>query len=131
MAKRQQTLQRHHFTSTCDQVVYENELADKRWEKLQRVANKQGNETSSSSNRRTRSEISSEDEVIEAAKQSWKDAWYTLFDCIKFDDSIGKVFCKTCQSKGGRSVFANAGSINIKISAFQDHVRSQEHKRLT
>ena len=34
--------------STYDQVIYENELVDKRWEKLQQVASKHRNETSSS-----------------------------------------------------------------------------------
>ena len=44
MAKRKQTLQRHHFRSTYDQVVYENEFADNIWENLQQIASNHGNE---------------------------------------------------------------------------------------
>ena len=44
---------------------------------------------------------------------------------------MGRDFCKICRQKGGRSAFATVGSINIRISAFQDHGNSAEHGRLT
>jgi hypothetical protein len=44
---------------------------------------------------------------------------------------MGRVFCKVYRHKGRRSAFATVGSINIRISAFQDHGKSAEHGRLT
>ena len=54
--------------------------------------------------------------------------WYALFDWIDFNYDEERIFCKICKQHGGRNVFANAGSINVKISAFQDHSKSEEHK---
>lgn len=66
--------------------------------------------------------------AIEAAKREWKDSWYLDYDWLEFNATIGRVFCKICREKGGRSVFAKTGSVNIKVSAFKDHGRSDEHK---
>jgi len=68
---------------------------------------------------------------VELASKLWKDAWYTQFDWIEFNSTLGKVICKTCKEKGGKSVFAKQGLVNIKVSAFQDHARFDEHRRLT
>ena len=84
-------------------------MAVKIWKILQRIANKQWNGTSSS-NKLTRSKQSIEVKVIEVVRKSWKDAWYTFFD-----ENIGKIFYKTYQSKGGRSIFANVRFVNIKV----------------
>jgi len=59
--------------------------------------------------------------TIELASKLW----------IEFNTSIGKVFCKICREKSNRFVFAKQGSVNIKVSAFQDHVMFDEHRRLT
>ena len=68
---------------------------------------------------------------LEIAVSQWKNAWYTKFDWIEFDSTTGRVFCKVCRQKGGTSTFATVDSINIRISAFQDHGKSAEHGRLT
>ena len=57
--------------------------------------------------------------------------WYTKFDWITFESQTCIVFCKVCKQKWGRSAFATVASINIRISAFQDHRKSAEHGRLT
>jgi hypothetical protein len=111
MAKRQKTLQNDYFRSTCDQVVFENEQWYKEQAKLAKEASKAA-------------------DPLQAARKLWKDSYYTDFQWIEFNSDNGRVFCKTCRSKDGRSVYAKAGSINIKVSAFQDHIRSEEHKRL-
>ena len=59
-----------------------------------------------------------------------KDAWYSQFHWIEFNSDLGRVYCKVCRDKQARNVFARAGSINIKVSAFQDHNMSVEHKKL-
>ena len=61
----------------------------------------------------------------------WKDAWYTKFDWIEFYSEAGRIFCKVCRQKWGRSTFATMGSINIRISTFQDHGKNTKHGRLT
>lgn len=38
------------------------------------------------------------------------------------------MYYKVCQKHGWQNVFAKAGSINVKISAFQDHGKSDEHR---
>ena len=68
---------------------------------------------------------------LEIAVSQWKNVWYTQFDWIDFDAQMGRVFCKVCRQKGGRSTFATVGSIKIRISAFQDDGKSAEHERLT
>ena len=35
------------------------------------------------------------------------------------------------KEKGAKNVYGNVGSVNIKVSAFQDHKNSKEHKRLS
>ena len=65
---------------------------------------------------------------LEIARENWKDSWYTLFDWIHFNYDEGRVFCKVCKEHGGKNVFANAGSVNVKVSAVQDHGKSKEHK---
>ena len=67
---------------------------------------------------------------VEAARLAWKDAWYSQFHWIEFNSDLGRVYCKVCRDKQARNVFARAGSINIKVSAFQDHNMSVEHKKL-
>ena len=67
---------------------------------------------------------------VEAARLAWKDAWYSQFHWIEFNSDLGRVFCKVCRDKQARNVFARAGSVNIKVSAFQDHNMSIEHKKL-
>ena len=41
------------------------------------------------------------------------------------------IFCKICKEGGGKYVYANEGSINIKISALQDHAKTNEHRKLS
>ena len=65
---------------------------------------------------------------LEIARENWKQSWYTMFDWIEFSYEEGRVFCKICKKHGGRNVFAKAGSIHVKVSAFQDHGKSEEHK---
>ena len=65
---------------------------------------------------------------FEIARENWKDSWYALFDWIDFNYDEGRVFCKICKQHGGRNVFANASSVNVKFSTFQDHGKSEEHK---
>lgn len=60
----------------------------------------------------------------------WKDSWYGQFDWIQFNSELGKVFCKLCTSKGGKSVYGKGKSCNIKVSTFQDHQNSKEYKTL-
>jgi hypothetical protein len=68
---------------------------------------------------------------LEIVVSQWKDAWYTKFDWIDFDSQTCRIFCKVCRQKGGRSAFVTVGSINIRISAFQDHGKNAEDGRLT
>ena len=65
---------------------------------------------------------------LEIAMENWKDSWYALFDWIDFIYDEGRVFCKICKQHGGKNVFANVGSVNVKVSTFQDHGKSEEHK---
>ena len=51
-----------------------------------------------------------------------------MFDWIDFNYDEGRVFCKICKQHGGRNVFANVGSVNVKVSTFQDHGKFEEHK---
>ena len=67
---------------------------------------------------------------LQIAVSQWRDSWCTQFSWIEFNADIGKVFCKICRDRGGRTVFATTGSINIRISAIQDHAKSEEHRRL-
>ena len=67
---------------------------------------------------------------VEAARLTWKDAWYFQFHWIEFNSDLGKVYCKVCRDKQASNVFARAGSINIKVLSFQDHNMSVEHKKL-
>ena len=46
-----------------------------------------------------------------------------IFFCVK----VGKVFCKVCREKGGRSAYAKNGTKNLKVNSFQDHAQSGEH----
>ena len=60
----------------------------------------------------------------------WKEQWALQFKWIDYFASEGKIFCKICRKKGGRTVYAKDGSKNFKVSAFTDHSRSNEHQRL-
>jgi len=64
----------------------------------------------------------------EIARENWKDSWFALFDSIKFNQEEGRVFCKICKKHGGKNVFSNVGFVNVKIFAFQDDGKSEEHK---
>ena len=64
------------------------------------------------------------------AQDIWKDQWYSQFDWLHFSPDSGRVCCKICKEKGGRSVYAKEGSKNLKVSAFHDHACSSEHKKL-
>ena len=66
--------------------------------------------------------------LLEITRENWKDSWYALFDWIDFNYDEGRVFCKICKQHGGRNVFVNVGYVNVKVSAFQDHDKSEEHK---
>ena len=68
---------------------------------------------------------------VDVAKLTWRDAWYGQFNWIEYNSELGKVFCKLCKEKGAKNVYGNVGSVNIKVSAFQDHQNSKEHKRLS
>ena len=67
----------------------------------------------------------------ELAQGLWREQWTTQFEWLQLSAEVGKVFCKTCKEKGGRSVYAKEGSKNFKVSAFLDHARSNEHRRLS
>jgi hypothetical protein len=64
------------------------------------------------------------------ANEEWKDAWYELFDWVEFNCELGRIFCKICKEGGGKYAYANEGSSNIKISALQDHAKTNEHRKL-
>lgn len=67
---------------------------------------------------------------IEIVASQWKEQWEIQFPWIYFCAKVGKVFCKVCREKGGRSAYAKDGAKNLKVSAFQDHARFGEHRRL-
>ena len=67
---------------------------------------------------------------IEMARLSWKDSWYNDFKRIEFNSNEGRVFCKLCRDNQAKNVFANAGSVNNKVSAFVKHQISKEYKKL-
>ena len=58
---------------------------------------------------------------IEMARLTWKDSWYNDFKRIEFNLDDGRVFCKLCRENQAKNVFAHAGSVNIKVSAFVEH----------
>jgi len=81
---------------------------------------------------RTNNDIeSSAPSQTENTQLIWKDQWYSQFDWIDFSVDLDRVFCKVCKEKGGHSVFAKEGSKNLKVSVFQDHGSSNEHKKLS
>ena len=49
---------------------------------------------------------------------------------MDFNSDLSRIFCKVCKDKQATNVFARVGSINIKVSAFQDHNKCVEHKKL-
>ena len=67
---------------------------------------------------------------IEMARLIWKDSWYNDFKWIEFNSNDGRVFCKLCRKNQAKNVFANASSINIKVSTFVEHQISKEHNKL-
>ena len=54
---------------------------------------------------------------IQKANVDWKDAWFALFDWVEFNKELGRISCKICKEGGGKYVYANEGSTNIKVSA--------------
>ena len=67
---------------------------------------------------------------MELARTLWNEQWASQFQWLGYFTSEGKIFCKICRKKRGRSVYANDGSKNFKVSAFTDHSRSNEHHGL-
>jgi hypothetical protein len=49
---------------------------------------------------------------------------------MEFNSRLRKIFYKICKVGGGKYVNANEGSSNIKISALQDHSKTNEHRKL-
>lgn len=73
--------------------------------------------------------IIQEENAIDKTKQDWKDAWMTLFDWVKFNFEVGRVFCKVYKEVGEKYAYATDGFTNIKISALQNHAKSVEHRK--
>ena len=67
---------------------------------------------------------------VELAQTLWKEQWATQFQWLDYSASEGKLFCKICREKGGRSVYTKDGSKIFKVGAFTDHYRSNKHQRL-
>jgi hypothetical protein len=80
--------------------------------------------------KRTHNETTRATDPLEAARKLWKDSYYIDFYWIEFYVDLERIFCKTCHNNGWRYVYIKAGSINIKVSAFQDYMKSEEHKKL-
>jgi hypothetical protein len=49
---------------------------------------------------------------------------------VEFNSELGRIFCRICKAGGGKYVYANEGSLNIKISALQDHAKTNELRKL-
>ena len=88
-------------------------------------------EVAASSTSSTSSEPPTELNDIQEANMDWKDAWFALFDWIEFNNDLERVFYKICKEGGGKYVYANEGSTNIKIIALQDHAKTIEHRKLS
>ena len=58
---------------------------------------------------------------IEIARLTWKESWYNDFKWIEFNSNDGRVFCKLCRENQAKNIFANVGSVNIKVSTFVEH----------
>jgi hypothetical protein len=67
---------------------------------------------------------------VEAARLLWKDKWISDFNWLEFNSELGKVFCKVCKEAGGKGAYATSGSVNSKVSTFQDHSNTVEHRKL-
>lgn len=116
MAKRQKSLRDHYFAQSRETDIIEIL-------------------SSGSENESTRETVASGVDRppptdVELACSLWKEHWSSQFQWLYFDANIGRVFCRVCKDKGGRSSYARDGSKNLKVSAFVDHGRSNEHKRL-
>lgn len=115
--------------STYDHIVYKNE----QWEEEQAAFSKKKEnqrrytsegltfEASNSSihgSKRTHNETTRVIDLLVATRKLWKDSYYIDFYWIEFNANLRRIFCKTCRSNHGRLVYAKAGSLNIKVSAF-------------
>jgi hypothetical protein len=49
---------------------------------------------------------------------------------MDFNSDLSRNFCKVCKDKQATNVFARVGSINNKVSAFQDHNMFVDYKKL-
>ena len=67
---------------------------------------------------------------VDATRLAWKYARYSQFHWIEIDSDLGRVFCKVCRDKQTKNVFARVGSLNIKVSTFQDHNMFVDNKKL-
>ena len=117
MAKRQKSLMNHYFRRSCE--VDEVDL------------NSSGEESTRSAE--TPPDVGEDlcpPLQAEIAQGLWKESWSVQFSWLQLNSELGKVFCRICKDSGGRSVYAREGSKNFKVSAFLDHARSNEHRRL-
>ena len=116
MAKRQKSLRDHYFAKSRDPDYID--------------LSSSGSEGSRSHDKPTPGMDHPPPSQSELAKELWKESWAVQFQWLEFSAELGKVFCKVCREKGGRSVYAKEGSKNFKVSAFLNHGRSNEHRRL-
>lgn len=65
---------------------------------------------------------------VDIERENWSDSWFSLFDWIEFNHEEGRVFSKVSKKYGGRNVFAKVAFVNIKVCAFKDHGKSDEHR---
>lgn len=117
MAKRQKSLRDHYFAKSREVEIVDVLSSDDSCPESLASAVDGGN-------------VDAPPSEAEIISSQWKDQWCVQFDWLQFDPSIGRVFCRICKDKGGRSSYAKDGARNLKVSAFQDHARSNEHRRL-
>ena len=79
----------------------------------------------------TPSEPPTELNDIQKANVDWKDAWFALFDWVEFNKDLEGFFVQFAKGGGGKYMYANEGSTKIKISALQDHAKTNEHRKLS
>ena len=107
MAKRQKSLQNHYFAKSRDLDYIDFSSSS--------------SEGSRSPNKATHGVDHPPLFQAEFTRELWNELWVVQFQWLEFSAELGKVFCKVCREKGGRSVYAKEGSKNFKVSAFLDH----------
>lgn len=66
---------------------------------------------------------------IKKAIKAWCPSWKDTFPWVRFDKTIGRVFCTWCEKDpNNRTEYGRNGSINIKLSAIKNHAKSESHK---